>query len=106
MPPTKKRTAKKGPAKKRTPRKVVAKPAEVVLITRPRETASMRVIAFLEKRGPGEFTVPEVRDGCGLLQQHAYAIVAAMVRDGKAARADDDTKRGRRGTYTTEVKVA
>ena len=90
--------ATKNPTKKKNT--AAKKPA---LITRPRETTRMRVEQYLTTRGPGEFTVPEVRDAVGIRQQHAFAIVAAMVKDGAAAKLGDDNKRGKRGTYTTEV---
>ena len=86
--------------KKKTEDKVEA-PA---LITRPNVTTKMRAVAYLEERGAGEFTVPEIRDALGIRQQHAFAIVKQLCDAGTYARVDaDDRKRGKRGTYTTEV---
>ena len=75
---------------------------KVALITRPRVTTKMRAIAFLDERGDGEFTVPEVRDALAIKQQHAFAIVAQLVEDGTYYKVDADaSKRGKRGTYST-----
>ena len=76
--------------------------ATTELITRPRLTTKMRAIEYLESRGPGEFTVPEIREALSIRQQHAFAIVKQLTDSGDYFVVGDDRKRGKRGTYTTE----
>ena len=104
---------KKTPAVKKAPVAVtevevaVETPAvEVKEVKVKTPTARMRAIQFLTERGPGEFTVPEIRDALEIKQQHAFSVVAGLVETGVAKRLEaiEDRARGKRGTYNFEPK--